>query len=433
MSQTRRAALALATVALASAMQCESGPQHPHQTFIGTAAYRHLSTSTFADCCNGCRTDQRCMAYSVTYANSSCSLFASRPDRIAYCTVGQCDAGEVSHAPSSGPSPAPPPALPNVTVTHNVTYAQGLVSCPHGALDDPQHTCTAVDLTLDVYQPVGASAAGRPAIVIAHGGGNAGGDKATVYLEGQAQFFAARGFVAFNIDYRLAHQQGSVPAASAAAARAVRAAADAHDATYGAGWTPYWQSAYPAVRDFKAAVRFVRANAAKYGIDPTKIVGSGGSAGATNALATGVTFDGDYKDELNATQDPTLASTHLEQSSAIQVVYTHWSSDGEIDLVREHDPKNRSRYSSDNPPVVEFHGDQDPTIPISHAYAVQAEYKAHNVPYELNVLKGCAHGAWGYGCSPNGCTGGPYCSKMDEIAYPFVMKHLGLTRTVEEA
>ena len=43
------------------------------------------------------------------------------------------------------------------------------------------------------------------------------------------------------------------------------------------------------------------------------------------------------------------------------------------------------------------------------------------------------HGAWGYGCSPNGCTGGPYCSKMDEIAYPFVMKHLGLTSVVEDA
>ena len=333
-------------------------------------------------------------------------------------------------------------ASPNITVTYNLTYAQGLVSCPHGVLKDPQHTCTAVNLTLDVYEPIAhvgaaASAALRPAIVIAHGGGNVGGDKATVYLEGQAQFFAARGFVAFNIEYRLAHQQGTVPTASDAESDAAAAReeglAEAFDPASGASWTPYWQSAYPAVRDFKAAVRFVRANAAKYGIDPKKIVGSGGSAGATNAIATGVTFDGDYKDELNATQDPTLASTHLDQPSGIQVVYTHWSSDGEIDLAREHDPTNRSRYAADNPPVVEFHGDQDPTIPISHAYAVQAQYKAHDVPYELNVLKGCAHGAWGYGCSPNGCTGGPYCSKMDEIAYPFVMKHLGLTSVVEDA
>ena len=54
---------------------------------------------------------------------------------------------------------------------------------------------------------------------------------------------------------------------SAAAARR-EGLVEAFDPTSGASWTPYWQSAYPAVRDFKAAVRFVRANAAKFGIDP---------------------------------------------------------------------------------------------------------------------------------------------------------------------
>ena len=37
-------------------------------------------------------------------------------------------------------------------------------------------------------------------------------------------------------------------------------------------WTPNWASAYPAVRDLKAAIRFVRAKATEYGVDPSRVV-----------------------------------------------------------------------------------------------------------------------------------------------------------------
>jgi hypothetical protein len=90
-------------------------------------------------------------------------------------------------------------------------------------------------------------------------------------------------------------------------------------------WTPNWSSAYPAVRDLKAAIRFVRANAAKYGVDPSRIVVSGGSAGATNSVAAGITFDEDYNKELTVSQDPTLATTHQDQNSSVQCVVAHWS------------------------------------------------------------------------------------------------------------
>lgn len=55
-------------------------------------------------------------------------------------------------------------------------------------------------------------------------------------------------------------------------------------------WSPNWQSGYPAVRDLKAAIRYVRATAATYGIDAGKIAASGGSAGATNSLAAGIIY-----------------------------------------------------------------------------------------------------------------------------------------------
>merc|ERR1712000_802462 len=123
--------------------------------------------------------------------------------------------------------------------------------------------------------------------------------------------------------------------------------------------------------DTKAAIRFVRANAAVYGIDPGRIAVSGGSAGATDMLAVGVTFEGDYRDELSIEQDPTLGTTNLEFDSGVQCVKAQWASDGAVALAQQHDALHRSRYSSANPPVIAFHGDNDTSIPISHAYAVQ--------------------------------------------------------------
>lgn len=145
------------------------------------------------------------------------------------------------------------------------------------------------------------------------------------------------------------------------------------------GWKPKWGSGYPAVRDLKAAIRYVRATSATYNVDPTRVVVTGGSAGATNSLAAGVVFEADYKDELNTTQDSTLLSTNLEQSSSVQVVYTHWSSHGEVDLVAAYDPNHVDRWSSKNAPVIEFHGDKDTTIPIQQAYDVQAIYNKTGV------------------------------------------------------
>ena len=145
------------------------------------------------------------------------------------------------------------------------------------------------------------------------------------------------------------------------------------------GWVPKWSSSYPAVRDLKAAIRFVRANAHKYGVDPTRIVTSGGSAGATNSVASGITFDEDYNTELTVEQDPTLATTHQDQNSSVQCVVAHWSTDLEAILPQLRDPHNRSRFTKTNAPIVEFHGSIDGTINISHARDAQARYAQNGV------------------------------------------------------
>lgn len=106
-------------------------------------------------------------------------------------------------------------------------------------------------LEMDIYRPKGAWGE-LPALVCIHGGGWAKGNRAS--HEKVAQALAARGYVAATISYRLS---GEAP--------------------------------FPAaIHDCKAAVRFLRANAKKYGIDTANIGAIGLSAGGhlTALLAT---------------------------------------------------------------------------------------------------------------------------------------------------
>ncbi|MDA7881392.1 alpha/beta fold hydrolase [Akkermansiaceae bacterium] len=97
-------------------------------------------------------------------------------------------------------------------------------------------------LELDLYRPKGVWGE-LPAIVCVHGGGWAKGGR--IHHAKVAQALAARGYVTATISYRLS---GEAP--------------------------------FPAqIHDCKAAVRFLRANAKKYGIDPEKIGAIGHSAG----------------------------------------------------------------------------------------------------------------------------------------------------------
>src|SRR5690349_12193275 len=90
-------------------------------------------------------------------------------------------------------------------------------------------------LEMDIVRPSAASAEPRPAVVMIHGGGFRAGNRQS-YLN-DAIKLAERGYVAATVSYRLAPR-----------------------------------NQYPApVHDVKAAVRFLRANAAKYGIDPERI------------------------------------------------------------------------------------------------------------------------------------------------------------------
>ncbi len=120
-------------------------------------------------------------------------------------------------------------------------------------------------LKLDVYQPAGDTATSRPAIVWVHGGSFSSGDKTSPELVDEANTFAKKGYLNVSINYRLMPGGCS---ASSPTTNCVTAIIDAkHDA--------------------QAAVRFLRANAAAYKVDPNRIAIGGTSAGAITALNVG--------------------------------------------------------------------------------------------------------------------------------------------------
>lgn len=108
-------------------------------------------------------------------------------------------------------------------------------------------------LQLDLYLPAGANRNAVPGIVFVHGGGWASGTRKE--FAPMAIRLAERGYASAAISYRLSGE-----------------------------------AQYPAaVHDAKAAVRWMRANAARYGIDPARIAVAGGSAGGQIASLVGVT------------------------------------------------------------------------------------------------------------------------------------------------
>ena len=314
----------------------------------------------------------------------------------------------------------------SVTNASKVVYGQGLQCADDatGSGGGGDGGCTPMDLLLDTYSPTGAPAGTpRPAVIMMHGGGWTGGSRTDGWARASSVFYASRGFECFSITYRLQRDNGTYP-----------------------GWAlpdPEQEQhleaiMYPATRDLKAAIRFVRANAERFGVDPGRVALAGGSAGAISSIAAGVADEADYKNELLAT-DPTLQTTNLNTSSAVQCVISHWGAGYGAELVQAADPSNRSRYSNKSSPIVEFHGDKDTTVPIADALAVEAAYRqansSGNLAYELHVLPGDGHAAWCAGCS-NADKGGKcakginhpdaWCHAMDTTALPFVARHLDL-------
>ena len=207
------------------------------------------------------------------------------------------------------------------------------------------------DLTMDAFVPEGPGP--FPAVIVAHGGGWEAGDKVT-YVSPALRALARAGFAWFSIDYRL---------------------------------TP-WVRNPDQLDDLRAAIRYVRAHAARFHVDPHRIAILGESASGQMVAQ--------------------LASEPCTGCEAQAVVsfygvydFTQWAADRDnrpmLDRIfGSWDTATLERYSplfhvrADLPPMLLIQGTKDELYAGTLAYAERL--KRAGARYELILLEGAPHG-----------------------------------------
>jgi acetyl esterase/lipase len=224
-------------------------------------------------------------------------------------------------------------------------------------------------LKLDLYVPENV-AAPVPLIVDVHGGGWMAVDKTEMIARG----IIPHGFAVASIDYRLSGQ-----------------------------------AIFPAqIYDCKAAVRWLRAHATAYRLNPDKIGAWGDSAGGHLVALLGLTAD---HPELEGDEG------NLNFSSRVQAVCDFygptdlWTTDHHLadtvadnavprligGLIEQNVEKARlasplNYVSSNACPFLIEHGDKDPIVPLEQSIALNDALQKVGVPTQLYVVKGGGHG-----------------------------------------
>jgi len=287
-----------------------------------------------------------------------------------------------------------------VLVEYDIEYAKAL---SHDSINSTNFKT--IPLKLDVYFPDN-DIKSRPAFFFIHGGGFTGGSKQQAQIIQWAKYFTSRGWVFISIDYRLKKDKGTVP----------QEWVDYTDKLPKKARIGQFLAVYPAIRDAKAALRWVVANASAYSINTNYITVGGGSAGAVTAISIGISKQEDFRDEINGKLDPTLSSTNLEQSYQIRTIIDLWGSKVPLDALRE--VFGHQRFDSNDPSLFIAHGDKDPTVPFSRAEDLKSIYEANGVPFAYYPLKGKGHGAWNATINNK---------RLEELAFDFIVEQQKLT------
>lgn len=224
-------------------------------------------------------------------------------------------------------------------------------------------------LVLDLYQPETRDDS-VPGLIFIHGGGWAGGDKNMYRYYGGV--FAQKGYVLASIGYRLS---GEAP--------------------------------FPAaLHDCKCAIRWMRANADKLGVDPDRIAVVGGSAGGHLALMVGYTadlpeFEGDgghagVSSGVRCVVDiygPTdLTTDFVRENAFARGVVSRFlgaSIDDDPDVYRQASPI--THLDASDPPTLILHGTIDDIVPIAQSDLLAEALADRNVLYVYDRLPGWPH------------------------------------------
>lgn len=257
----------------------------------------------------------------------------------------------------------PAPAATDVRTARDVTYAvMG---------GQPQR--------MDVAWPAGAGP--YPLVVLIHGGGWSGGDKSAYHHA--MRLLAGQGYAAASINYRLA----SAP-----------------------------RNVFPAaVEDVRCAVRYLRANADAYRIDPARIGVLGHSAGAHLAAMLGTAAEVPGLDGACPLRDVSPAVSAVVALAGPQDIRTAGALDpsqrGMVENFLGAPPEaamERALLASPAvhvkagaPPFLLVHGTSDGVVPLRQSRSMRDTLRAAGVPVTLIELPGVGHSIDELGTTPS--------------------------------
>jgi acetyl esterase/lipase len=212
------------------------------------------------------------------------------------------------------------------------------------------------ELELRVFLPDGWKPTDRrPCLHLIHGGGWGGMDPSRMYPFA-ADFAKRHGMVGISVQYRL--------------------------------YKPGATTVFDCVKDARSSLRYVRAHAAELGIDPAKIVVSGGSAGGHLAASTAL-FD-----TVNEETDDLAVSCRPDAMILLfPVIDTSAEGYGQAKIGerwRELSPVHHVRAGL--PPTLTFHGTGDTVTPFAGAKGFHEAMLAAGNKSVLDVNEGGKHG-----------------------------------------
>jgi acetyl esterase/lipase len=233
-------------------------------------------------------------------------------------------------------------------------------------------TAAGEPLRLDLYTP--ESRTGAPLIVWVHGGAWENGNKSAMPLGPIIE----RGFAVASLDF-----------------------------------SPASKAPFPGqIHEIKAAIRFLRAQAKQYGYDASRIAIAGASSGAHLAAVVG-TSNG-HKELEGA------LGSHRTESSDVDAILSYFAATNLTTILAQSTPfglgirepalkrllgaapKDNEplaklaspvfQVDRSDPPLLLFHGDQDPQMPINQSHELEGAYEQQGLEAEFVVVHGAAHG-----------------------------------------
>ena len=226
------------------------------------------------------------------------------------------------------------------------------------------------NMKLDIYQPKNASRP-VPVILFVHGGGWAIGTRRIIEPAFVRQI--KRGYALVSVTYSLSKQ---------------------------ASWPAQ-------IHEVKAAIRWVRANAERFGFDPERIIAAGGSAGAHLVTVAALSGPGVLEGMLGETG----ASSHVRAVVAFYpptdltdihakgrlgrrsvAAFLGGHPEQKPDALRDATPAHHAH--ADAPPIYIAHGTIDHVVPYAHAPALADAIQTAGGRVQLATLPGIAHADW---------------------------------------